>query len=63
MTITIGWWLIPLILTLLILFLIPEAKDRGGYGAGMESLFYGTLALVGILFVWLAWAIFKMLII
>ena len=53
-TITAGWWLVPLVITVSA-FIIAELKtppNRGGFLSGLEGGFLNLIALVVSLFSW-----------
>lgn len=57
MTITLGWWLLPFIITstAFVWFVRAANEDmrQGGMFAGLGVLFYGSGFLIVTLFVWL----------
>jgi hypothetical protein len=62
MTLTIGYWVFPLILTF-VAFSITYIRDisrpnSGGYLGGLPFVFEGLLAIIFSLIVWLIWAVF-----
>lgn len=58
MTITIGWWLVPLIITL-IAFGWCFARDSGGGYANIGGFMDFVAALIVSLVAWLAWSLFR----
>lgn len=59
MTITLGWWAVPLAITT-IAFLasfMADAGGRGGYLSGLDTLIFNALALIVSLIAWLIWAV------
>lgn len=61
MTIHIGWWIIPLLITVsaFIAAIIPVGNEGGysGIGSGMVGCFFLALAAVVSLVAWLVWAL------
>lgn len=59
MTIYIGWWALPLVLSLVAFFAAwLSDTDSGGYLSGLDSLIFYFFALIFSLVVWLIWALF-----
>ncbi len=64
MTITIGIWVLPLIVTIVAFLVanysIPESHgDYGGIGAGLVGVIYLAGAAVVSLLAWLLWALVR----
>lgn len=65
MTITIGLWAFPVLMTLALLawaFLSPMPASRGGafdFDGLFSSLLRATVVLVGTLVAWLVWALLR----
>ena len=60
MVIEIGYWIIPLVLSVGgLLFLPRQEKRSGGYGPDLTPLFGYTIWLIFSLVVWLIWALFN----
>lgn len=63
MTITLGWWVIPAIITLIGFFVASYAArdDTGsGYGAGIASLFLFSAWLIASMLVWIIYLALKL---
>lgn len=64
MTITIGTWIIPAILTFIFFTIAIIETDKvpntGFMGNGLHALFYGAAALIGSLAIWLMWSLAKL---
>lgn len=53
MTIVIGYWLIPLICTVIVVWLVNRRENEtGGFGPDIGGLIYGGIGLVAILAAW-----------
>lgn len=59
MTITVGAWIVPLLITIISIWIAFAETDTrsGGYLAGIEILFYLPLAVIVSLVSWLIWAL------
>jgi hypothetical protein len=59
MTITLGWWAIPLAITI-IAFLasfMADTRSSSGYLSGIDTLIFNALALIVSLIAWLIWSV------
>ena len=59
MTITIGWWALPFVLTCAAFLdaYMAEDKNQRGMMAGLDGIIFGALALIVSLIAWLIWAV------
>ena len=61
-TITLGWWLVPTIITFLLICVLiyVVVHDQDAYTAGMASVFFFLFAFGVSVFSWLIWALCNM---
>lgn len=58
-TISLGWWLLPLSVTCLAFFFASywTEPNQRGLGASLDALVFNALALIISLIAWLIWAV------
>lgn len=61
MSISIGWWIVPLIITIAAFAwaAISARNERGTYLEGMAAVIVYPLAMVVSLVAWLFWSLFR----
>ena len=59
-TITIGWWFVPLLVTFAAFYFAGSRLDDGGgdYHFPVDIFIYGPLAIIVSIVAWLIWAVF-----